>query len=186
MPFDTDQWAETLLGHIIKPAVQKQNVIEWFWFSRYHCPQSMDSEDCDISKIPQDFALPNTDIYRSVRFRYSIDSTLVSGFEQQCEPLVQTAGCAISDFRDYDFVGDLGGDRHLGGQRTALRRDHRANLVAGVYHSTSLIVLDALVGPDAQGHYSAEANDSDQNPLHSSFESIHHVFCNITEVPLRV
>jgi hypothetical protein len=48
------------------------------------------------------------------------------------------------------------------------------------------LVIDALVGPDPQGRYEIEVNDNQQNPLRSSFESVHHLFCNITDVPLRV
>jgi len=31
-----------------------------------------------------------------------------------------------------------------------------------------------------------ELSDSDQNPHQSIFESVHHFFCNISEVPTRV
>jgi hypothetical protein len=184
--FDHDQWAETVIGRIILPIICNADYLIWYWFSRYDCPKEVDSGDCDINQIPMEFMNLDSQHYRSVRFRYSLEESLVGNFERYCLKLIQDSGCAISDFRDYDFIGDLGSDRHLGGERSSNRRRGRAELVVSLYHATSRLVLDALIGPDEQGRYSLEYNDSNQNPLHSTFESLHHVFCNITDVPLRV
>ena len=52
--------------------------------------------------------------------------------------------------------------------------------------ASSRLALDCLTGPDEKGYFHFEKNDNKQNPLGSSFETFHHVFCNITEVPLSV
>lgn len=186
MPFDTTLWAETAIGGIISPILREELDLEWFWFSRYNCPAEVDSGDCDINQIPPEFMLPQNHHFRSVRFRYSIAEGTRQAFEDQCQFRIRGMGCCVSDFRDYDFLGDLGGARHIGGKRTEPRREHRAQLVAELYQSISRLVIDALVGPDPQGRYGVEQNDNPQNPLGSSFESLHHLFCNITDVPLRV
>jgi len=186
VPFDTVLWAETAIGGIIAPIVRGQWSMEWFWFSRYNCSAEADSGDCDISQIPAEFMLPQNHHFRSVRFRYAIAEGTRQDFEDQCQSSITSMGCRVSDFRDYDFLGDLGGDRHIGGVRTNPRRERRAQLVAELYQAVSRLVIDALVGPDPQGRYGVEQNDNPQNPLGSSFESLHHLFCNITDVPLRV
>jgi len=186
VPFDTHLWAETAIGGIIAPIVRGELSPQWFWFSRYDCPPEVDSGDCDISQIPAQFMIPQNRHFRSIRFRYSIAEESRQAFEDQCHSRIRDAGCSISDFRNYDFFGDLSGPRHLGGDRTRPRQERRAQLVAELYQAISRLVIDALVGPDPQGRYGVEHNDDPQNPLGSSFESLHHLFCNITNVPLRV
>jgi len=186
VPFDTKLWAETVIGGIIAPIVREELGLQWFWFSRYNCATEADSGDCDISQIPAEFMVPQNRHFRSVRFRYSIAEGSRQAFEDQCHSRIRDLGCCVSDFLNYDFLGDLGGDRHIGGERAEPRRKHRAQLVAEMYQAISRVVIDALVGPDPQGRYRVEQNDNPENPLGSSFESLHHLFCNITDVPLRV
>jgi hypothetical protein len=185
VPFDTPTWAETVIGGIIAPTLGHEPGLRWFWFSRYCCSAERDSDDCDISAIPDEFRLPNG-LLRSVRFRYSITDERCQAFESSCQFNISNLGCWVSDFRTFDFTGDLGSDRHVGGERTELRRQTRAQLVAEFYHAISRLVVHALIGPDELGRYELETNDSPQNPLDSSFETLHHLFCNITDVPLRV
>jgi hypothetical protein len=53
--------------------------------------------------------------------------------------------------------------------------------------ATSQLLIDTLNGPDAVGRYKQEVNDeTTQNPNQNTFESIHHLFCNITNVPTDV
>lgn len=101
--------------------------------------------------------------------------------------LITEEGYTISDIRDYDEVADTGSNRHLGVEHRVLgRKISRARLVTELYHSISKLVIDALV-PDANGRYRLETNDDTrQNPHRSTFETLHHVFCNITEVPTCV
>lgn len=185
--FDEATWAETLLGKVITPVVHDMAAtLEWFFISRYIATPEEDSDDCDITSIPLEFRRPADDRFRSVRFRYSIGDAQVEQFERICQDLIDESGCRISDFREYRLVADLGSDRHVGGNRSPERRERRAEIVVGLYHLVSRLVLDALVGPDTQGKFRIEHNDSPEAPLNSSFAIPHHMFCNITEVPLRV
>ncbi|MFH2119957.1 MAG: hypothetical protein ABIJ25_06115 [Pseudomonadota bacterium] len=183
-PFDQGNWAETVFGRIIRPTVKGGTALNWYWFSRYNCPATMDSDDCDITKIPDSFMVPNNKHYRSIRFRYSIPDSECASFEEHCQSEIDQNNCRVSDFRKYDVVGDLGSDRHIGGERSSERRRRRADVIARLYWMVSQLALDSLAEPDAQGRFSFEHNDS--HPLNSSFEAPHHVFCNITDVPLRV
>jgi hypothetical protein len=183
--FATQAWAETIIGCIIAPVIAEAQDLEWFWFSRYVCRAEGALDDCDIAMIPPDCRPPNRPS-RSVKFRYSIADDRREIFEDQCQNRITNSGCCVSDFRPYEFLEDLGGDRHIGGERTEARRQNRAQLVAELYHSISRLVLDALVGPDHNGRFALEDNDNRENPLRSSFESLHHLFCSITGVPLSV
>ena len=52
-----------------------------------------------------------------------------------------------------------------------------------LYFAISQFVIDGLVGPDEQDRYRLEHNDALENPQGSTFQSILHLFCNITNVP---
>ena len=55
-----------------------------------------------------------------------------------------------------------------------------------LYQAISQLVIDGLVGPDAEDRYRIETNSHPENPNGSTFESIHQIFYNITQVPLSV
>jgi len=184
-PFDDTQWCETLVGSVIAPLVSQT---EWFWFSRYIAPRT-DSGDCDINKVPEEFGVGINDqrLYRSLRFRYQISDDQANSFEIDARGLIYQHGCIISDFRLFTMVEDLGGDRFVGGERSEQRRVERAELMIKYLCDVCQIFIHCLEGPDDIGKFRLEMNDNkQQNPHGSTFESIHHLFCNITSVPLRV
>lgn len=183
--FNHPNWAEIVFGRVIAPMVQiADEYLEWFWFTRYDCPKNMDSDDCDIDKIPAEFINPENKHYRSVRFRYCLPQERQGVFEDECAQLIAQSGCVISDFRQYDLIGDLGNERHLEGDRTPERIQARASLVLNNYCSISKLILHALSGPDENGRF--------QLPHHltpnqrSPFHVFHHIYCNATDVPLYV
>ena len=182
-PFDGDIWTESVLGNVIAPLAREHPSLQWFWFSRYVQPRA-DSGDCDISEIPETFAVD--ELFRSVRFRFAIPEQERGRFEDRARELIDASGARISDFRRYDWVADLGGDRLVGQDRSDSRRESRAELVANCLSTICRLTLDCLRGPDHDGRYRFEENDSDQNPHGSTFESLHHLFCNITNVPTSV
>jgi hypothetical protein len=48
-------------------------------------------------------------------------------------------------------------------------------------------MIDALAGPNEAGRFRMETNDDrGQNPRDSTFQSLLHLFCNITNVPTDV
>jgi len=182
-PYDHD-WCATLLGRVIGPLVDAYQGLEWFWFSRYVQEREGSSENCDLSKIPGKYELRRK--WKSVRFRYRIRDAEREGFEDKGSAIICEEGCAISDWRAYDAIADLGSNRFLGGDRSSTRRAQRMELVSSFLHVVSKLVLHALTGPDDGGRFSLEQNDHELNPLGSSFESMHHMFCNVTAVPWRV
>jgi hypothetical protein len=182
---DSD-WAETLIGRVFRPvSVEFEAALEWFWFSRYGSPAE-ESADCDIKLIPEDYK--HGGFHRSMRFRFSVADEVQSDFERRVAKLVSEGGYRISDFRDYNFVADTGSNRFLGLEnRQPGREQQRAKLTTTFYWITSRLVIDSLVGPDERGRFRMERNDDTlQNPRNSTFQSVLHLFCNITSVPTDV
>ena len=170
-------------------------LLRWFWFSRYLCLIGVEGEDrgdCDFAAIPDDFkqafAEGNQPGHRSLRFRFNIENSHQAVFETALQQLIAQHGYAISDIRDYDQVGDVGGNRFLGVEKREPGGNvRRAILVTQMCQVASELVIDALIGPDDANRFHFEHNDvQDQNPNGSTFESLHHMFCNITEVPVSV
>ncbi|MFH1117071.1 MAG: hypothetical protein V1792_24400 [Pseudomonadota bacterium] len=191
-------WAETLIGRVFRPLVADfSGRLRWFWFSRYGCAigtQGDDRGDCDFDAIPDEFkqALPegnpNQPVHRSLRFRYEVADAHQAAFEARLNDLVAQHGYASSGCLTYDQIGDAGGNRFLGVENRLPGRDsQRAELVIQLFQSVSEIVMDALVGPDQANRFHIEHNDVRRdNPNASTFESLHHMFCNITYVPLSI
>jgi len=186
----TDFWAETLLGRVIKDLVNRyRKDLKWFWFSRYEVPEGMDDGDCDISLLPAKhrFQIPNQPkrYLRSVRFRFAIDNEAQVKFEGDLQSKVNADDyCIPGGVRVWDLIDGLGNDRFVGNEhRNPVRKERRAQLVVDYLRSTSVLVLDSLVGPSEKDQYHLEQNDHSLNPHGSTFESPHHLFCNITAVP---
>ena len=187
-----DDWAETVIGRLFRPLVAEfDEHLDWFWFSRYGSPAE-ESDDCDIELISAEYKHPlkpgDPAFHRSIRFRYAIADEWQALFEQRAQQLITAYGYCISDFRPYDFVADTGSNRFLGNKkRQPGHRQQRALLVTQFYMATSRLVIDALIGPDKNNRYQCETNDDlVQNPAGSSFQSLLHVFCNITSAPTDV
>ena len=110
-----NDWAETLIGKVFRPLTNEfADALNWFWFSRYGA-QADDSGDCDISLIPDEYKRPldltAIPFHRSMRFRFNVADDRRPAFEQRAAELIGDGGYRISDFRDYDFVGDTGTTR---------------------------------------------------------------------------
>ncbi|MFA7269115.1 MAG: hypothetical protein WC073_07215 [Sterolibacterium sp.] len=184
-------WAETLIGKVFRPLTARfSDQLEWFWFSRYG-PLTDDTGDCDITRIPEEYKQPihpgAAISHRSMRFRFSIADDRQEAMEQWALQTIMEQGYYVSDFRPYDFVSDTGSNRFLGTEnRQPGRAIQRARLVTQFYAASSRLVIDALVGPDEDGRYRLETNDDFQNPGGSTFQSIHHLYCNITGTPTEV
>lgn len=176
-----ENWAETLLGCVVKPIVDRSTELNWFWFSRY---VTDDGDDCDLSELPKDFL--HDRYHWSLRFRYCMRPDNVGQFEDMAQEIVDRAGYVVTDWRGYDMYADLGGPRTLGEDMSTERRKERGNLVANFYHATSKLCLHGLIGPDSNGNFRIEKNTV--NPCGSPFETTRHVFCNITNcvTPIRV
>jgi hypothetical protein len=80
---------------------------------------------------------------------------------------------------------DLGSARFLPPSRQDVSSTQRAMAVLDFLHSTCAFYMHCLVElPD--GYWIAEQNPHRENPRQSTFESMHHLFCNITHVPLEI
>ena len=186
-PLDQPLWAETLIGNVIAPVVKQfQSCLDWYWFARYDCPAEMDKGDCNILQIPALFMDVKTKYYRSIRFRYAVGAAKREEMEVACKQMIDQTGCAISGFLAYDYVGDLGGDRHLEEPRTPQRQFERAQLVVENYSSIAKLILHALIGPDANGHFCLPHHINPDPSKETPFRVIHHILCNSTDVPLFV
>jgi len=142
----------------------------------------MDGGDCEISKVPQSFMHPETKHYTSVRFRYDVTSDARGELEAFLEERIRDSNCMITDFRDYDVISDLGGDRFLEEPRTLERRRERADLVATNFYTIAKLILHALSGPDSAGRFHLPHSFAATTP----FQDLHHIFCNMSDVPLYV
>ena len=148
--------------------------------------------DCDITQIPAEYKQPlqpgGGGFHRSMRFRFSVAGDREADFEQRGQELIETNGYRISDFQSYDHIADTGNNRFLGTEnRQPGRAKQRAILVTHFFMAVSQLLIDALVGPNEQGRYQLESNDDQlQNPRGSTFQSLLHLFCNITSVPTDV
>jgi hypothetical protein len=165
--------------------------LNWFWFSRYATPLDGDDGDCDIDSIADEYKRPlvagGVGFHRSLRFRFNISDGAQVAFESRLQELITQNGYRVSDIRNYDYCRDTGGERFLGVENRQGGRDaRRADLVTHLYQTISQLVIDCLVGPDEAGRFTVETNDNAQNPNGSTFESVHHLFFNITQVPLSV
>jgi len=80
---------------------------------------------------------------------------------------------------------DLGHPRFvnhsLGGE--AIQR--RADLTLSFLCSTTRLYLDGLI-LDGKGYWSYQITKDDQNPEGHNFQSVHHLFCNISRVPTMI
>lgn len=177
-------WAETLLGHIIKPSIYEfEQALTWYWFTRYVQTPDGDSGDCVLSDIPKSFMDPGSRYYKSIRFRYAVADDKTGEFEDYVSSLIDHVGCAISDFREYNILEDLGGDRHIEEPRTPERRQRRAQLVVQNYFSVARLILDALAGPDGDRRYWLPHQKNYNPQQETPFGVFRHVYCNAIGVP---
>jgi hypothetical protein len=78
-----------------------------------------------------------------------------------------------------------GGDRFIFAEANTTERINRAQKVAYFMDATVRLMLDMLVQTES-GIWRFEHNTHEQNPYGSAFESLHHLFCNATNVPTIV
>lgn len=155
-----DRWVETIVGNVIQPITvligQRR-----FWFSRYENNGN-----------------------RHMLFRFETDNFLV--VKESIDEVIASAGL-VPDNGIYDLEGDLGSNRFAKSRSMPSDRLRRAGLVFNYLHSICSLFIDNLVLADpASNQYELDQCSDQQNPLGSVFESLHHLFCNITEVPLEV
>lgn len=179
-PYDDPHWAETMMARLVKPLVLENPKIKWFWMTRY---RSLDEDfaDSEKSAAPSDFFQDND--YRSLRFRIEVEEDDRLAFEEKATDLITQENCWIADWRDYD-IRELCSDRFIGENRAEDRRHERLSLVKEYLGSVARLAIHALLPKDDAGRFRFETNDNHLNPHGSAFFSLHHLFCNTTEVLL--
>ncbi len=156
VPFDAANWFETFVGRIVAPLVSTGK-IQRYWFTRYE-----------------------TSGKKSALFRfYTLD---VKGIERKAKKLarrVQVTGGTANVTYD---AGEISGHpRFLGINQRQTDGKARKELIWNFLHASAVLYLDCLSHKDGEGRWSLEANPDILNcSTGDTFESFHHMFCNIT------
>jgi len=179
-----EHFAENVVGKIIRPLLAEFPSISAFWFSRYGEDRNASAGDCDIAQIPPQFEDGGN--FRSIRFRFWVEDDVLQPIDDRISALTIQHGFAISDVRPYNDVADLAWDRFLEGQITPQREIQRRDAMRAFLHSSAILFLEMLEGPDIDGNCRLTRSASGHNPHGSTFESIHHLFCNMTNVTTTV
>ena len=186
--FGHGHWYTTLLGRVIRPIVESHSELEWFWFSRYF--NHDDDGDCEMDVLPSEFFASDStpdglirNFHRSIRFRYSLPDDLIEAFEQEANQGINGEGCFGNFWRPYIRIDDLGNAQHVGEIRDRLRSEQRAEIITSYYSSIARLLLHSLVGPDGDGLYRFETNDTFYG---FPFERIIHLLGNMTDCSVAV
>lgn len=161
-PFDRDCWFECFLGYFVKPLVET-NLIESYWFSRY-----LDEQ-----------------LGKHVRFRMKTNS--YGTLEEELNTLLLDLKLKdLGDEKEYDG-GEFRGERFVGESRRNIQPEIRQDLIWDFLQSAAKLHLDTLSHIDGDGYWVRETNhDRGNNIDGDTMESIHHLFCNLTDVRPRV
>ncbi|MEO5802067.1 MAG: hypothetical protein ABIR24_00940 [Verrucomicrobiota bacterium] len=115
-PYDTENALETFVGENVLPIA---GALNWFWFSRY-------------GKVGE----------WEIKFRFATNS--YNAIEQHITRLSSSFAHGPDGCGDYDYVGDLGGDRFLGQDAREQNRTARADLVYDFLTSSARLFLASL------------------------------------------
>jgi len=187
-------WVEQILGTVVRPLDDDfGDSIRWLWVTRYAEPIEVARRD-DVGKYTKNHPIPNTHVteeqtvrYITFRvFRLSAEQEVKQEIEKKAVELAQDAGYWVVPWVDFDVTSDkqLGSDRFIHKEADSEKRAARARLVVSFVDATIRLMLHSLVEED--GQWKLERNTHGENPDGSFFQSIHHLFCNATNVPLSV
>lgn len=177
-------WVETLLGEVILQFWQpNQSKIDWIWVTRYveriESVYQATTAHGETRTIPDEFI--NNGLTRRIIFRAVGEAGLINK-----EVL---ALCDVSNLHvrvtPWDIVEDLGSNRFIEQSATTEQRRKRAHLVGKFVSAAVELALNCLELND-NGEWSFEKNTHEQNPTGSMFFSIHHLFCNLTDLTIPV
>ncbi|MEO7931538.1 MAG: hypothetical protein ABIT76_00120 [Chthoniobacterales bacterium] len=155
-PFDAANWFETFVGQIVVPLLSTGKV-KRYWFTRYE-----------------------TGGNKSALFRFYTRD--VKAIEKKAKELAKsmhvTGGAA--DLA-YDAGEISGHPRFLGTNQRQADGKARKELIWDFLHASAVLYVDCLSHQDGQGRWNSEINmDQGNCSTGQTFESFHHMFCNIT------
>ncbi len=160
-PFDTDAFFPTFVGSFVLPLLATQNITR-YWFTQYGSAGN-----------------------RQIRFRYELNS--FAQLQPQFDALVTQLGLTVNNSAVFDVVGDLSGQRFLGTNQRQTNYRARGEMIFDYLHATARLYIDTLSHCDANGYWHREDNqDRGNNDKGDSFETYHHLLCNMTGVPTEV
>lgn len=161
-PFNIQEtWFQSFVGSVIVPTVNA-NQLGRFWFTRYGA----------VGKG------------KTALFRFETDHFVP--VLQGITTLIANKGIVLKGHSEYDVGGDIGrgqGSRFLGHNAKHNDQDRRGDLALTFLHAAANLMIDSLVGPDASGYFTLEAETASGFSKETSLEQFHHLFCNMTCVP---
>jgi hypothetical protein len=176
-------WVEQILGDVVLPLLtQFGQKIEWIWLTRYMDNYNQDNPPVGY-KLTDEYK--GHGFYRYVVFRCSVDKSIEPELHLLAQNLAKEKGYFAPEWLIYNVVDDLGNDRFAPTDASSQFRQDRAHLVVRLIDSTVRLMLHSLIR-DEKGMRRLEKNVSPQNPNGSIFESLHHLFCNASGVPINV
>lgn len=145
------------IGNFVKP-LRDTNLHDKYWFTYYD---------------------------NQVKYRVYTDKYIT--LKPYIDCLIKTCGLTLQDEeKNLTLATDLGGDRFLATTRTDKSVADRAYLVLSYLHIIAELMIDHLIY-QGKGYWVLESSTDDrENPNGSNFESLHHLFCNMTQVPLSI
>ena len=156
-PFDKENWFESFVGSFVMPVLESGKIHQ-YWFSRYVSSGA-----------------------REVRFRFTLED--YGEIAPVVGDLINTLSLSdMKDEEDYCWTNDLGQERFLQNNQRQRSKEERGQLVLDYLHAVSRLFVDSISHSDEEGYFHQERNSSGYNPFGSIFESLHHLFCNMTDV----
>jgi hypothetical protein len=160
--------------------------LRWMWVTRYG--ESLESvlpvtttDDSPEKEIPQEFIADG--FTRRIIFRTACDETTMGTVQRRLLELTQE-NSLHTRITPYDLVQDLGSDRFAAPYSDANARARRAELVMLFVDATVRLMLDALIVEN--GQWTLQKWEHRENRTGSFFDSIHHLFCNLTNLSLPI
>lgn len=164
-PFDRGDWFEAFIGNFVIPILDRK-LIHSYWFSRY-------SE------------VRNNQYVNEVRFRIKIkDYSLI---ESQVDDLIKHFNLA-SMIGEENYQGAEFLDRRFNGEK--LKKGSpikRQQLIWNFLYAASSLYVDTFSHKDQDNYWYREENHDRSNNIDGeTFESIHHLMCNLSNFSPRV
>ena len=181
---EVDTWEEQIIGNVIKPAYEEYgDKVERIWITRYMQPYPAKEGHTP----PENMEL-NESKYLYLTFRAQVQEDSREAFCEEVIQLVKEHEYYIGPegWSSYDLVGDLGNNRFIREDATDKEREVRANLVFSYMDSVARLIINALIFDEELGKWKKESNSDKNNSERDYFQSLHHLFCNATKVPVSV
>jgi hypothetical protein len=165
-----------LLGRVLKPFVEQQPALRFF-FSQYYCPPGMDDGDANIQLLPPQFLIPDQAYgacHASIRLRFRERAQE----RQRLEALLNNQpDFWYSDIRACTPEGVLPPDRFATDQQPGPRA-RQIRLVAELLHANCQLVLNNLRF-NANAWQFQENQHNENQPLGSVVKSVEHMILNV-------